>query len=100
MYKLWLDLRNVIHLTSNHAGPGINREVKQFHIMTNGPPVTGGPDVKFLWDHIFPTDEPYTVNYFHNDYLGSARVITDDDGTVVWRMDYYPFGEDRALSDR
>ena len=27
-------------------------------------------------------------------------MITDDAANVVWRMDYYPFGEDRALSGR
>ncbi|MEW6620620.1 MAG: RHS repeat-associated core domain-containing protein [bacterium] len=30
--------------------------------------------------------------YYHNDHLGSARVITDKDGKVVEQYFYYPFG--------
>ena len=59
--ELWLDLRNVVHYTSNHADPGDSRVVSEFHIHTNVPPIGGNP-VKFLWDHVYATDEPYTVN--------------------------------------
>lgn len=31
--------------------------------------------------------------YFHNDHLGSPRVITDNEGNTVWEADYLPFGE-------
>lgn len=31
--------------------------------------------------------------YYHNDYLGSPRIITDEDGVVVTGIDYLPFGE-------
>ncbi|MBQ0044557.1 MAG: hypothetical protein KBT05_05990, partial [Bacteroidales bacterium] len=31
--------------------------------------------------------------YFTRDHLGNTRVVTDGNGTVVERNDYYPFGE-------
>ena len=34
----------------------------------------------------------YEIFFFHNDQLGSTRVITDQDGKVVWSADYLPFG--------
>ena len=94
--ELWLDLGNVIH--QGHTDSGAGRQVKTFHVHTNAPLSSSDPDVEFLWDHVYVTDEPYTVNYFHNDYLGSVRVITDDAGTVVWSRDYYPFGEERSVT--
>jgi len=30
---------------------------------------------------------------YHNDHLGSTRAITDEDGTIVASVDYYPFGD-------
>ena len=33
------------------------------------------------------------VKYYHQDNLGSARVLTDNDGGVVAERDYLPFGE-------
>ena len=34
-----------------------------------------------------------TIYYYHNDHLGTPQVLTDDQGQVVWRGDYKPFGE-------
>jgi RHS repeat-associated protein len=34
----------------------------------------------------------HTTRHFHLDHLGSARVITNDEGRTVVRHDYYPFG--------
>jgi RHS repeat-associated protein len=34
------------------------------------------------------------VEYYHVDALGNVRLITDEDGDVVERHDYYPFGEE------
>jgi RHS repeat-associated protein len=33
------------------------------------------------------------VYYFHNDHLGTPRVVTDRLRDVRWRADYTPFGE-------
>jgi RHS repeat-associated protein len=34
-----------------------------------------------------------TVIYYHTDAIGSVRMITDQNGQVVARYDYLPFGE-------
>jgi RHS repeat-associated protein len=33
------------------------------------------------------------VNYFITDHLGSTRVVVNNEGTVLGRNDYYPFGK-------
>lgn len=34
-----------------------------------------------------------TIYYYHNDHLGTPQVVTDNQGQVVWKADYKPFGE-------
>jgi RHS repeat-associated protein len=34
------------------------------------------------------------VEYYHLDALGNIRIITDEDGDVLERHDFYPFGEE------
>jgi RHS repeat-associated protein len=34
-----------------------------------------------------------TVCYHHNNHLETPTMMTDDDGDVVWRADYKPFGQ-------
>jgi RHS repeat-associated protein len=36
--------------------------------------------------------------YYHTDYLGSPRMMTDQLGNVIWRQDYYAFGADYNTS--
>ncbi len=36
-----------------------------------------------------------TVSYLHQNHLGSPVAATDTGGTVLWREDYTPFGEER-----
>lgn len=38
-----------------------------------------------------------SVVYYHNDLLGSPVATTDEQGSVIWRQDYQPYGE--KLSD-
>jgi hypothetical protein len=33
------------------------------------------------------------VYYYLNDHLGTPQVITDENGGVVWKADFKPFGE-------
>jgi len=43
-------------------------------------------------------DKTGTPSYFHNDYLGSARRLTDANGSLIWSRDYYPFGGIRSAT--
>jgi len=36
---------------------------------------------------------PARVSYYHNDHLGTPKRMTDDDRSVVWAADSWPFGE-------
>jgi RHS repeat-associated protein len=36
------------------------------------------------------------VLFYHGDHLGSASIVTDDQGQVVERISYYPYGLERA----
>ena len=35
----------------------------------------------------------YHIFYYHNDHLGNPAAITNENGEVVWKADYEPFGE-------
>ena len=34
-----------------------------------------------------------TVTYFHNDIAGTPLIATDASGNLVWKENYYPYGE-------
>ena len=38
------------------------------------------------------------VYFYHNDAAGTAMAITDQQGDVVWRKDYKPFGEEQSTT--
>lgn len=37
------------------------------------------------------------VSYYHNDPAGTPTAITDSTGTLIWRAEYLPFGEEQLL---
>jgi len=39
------------------------------------------------------TQQAKGMYYYHLDHLGTPQVMTDEDGEVVWKADYRPFGE-------
>lgn len=39
------------------------------------------------------TQAAQTVTYFHNDIAGTPLIATDASGNVVWKENYYPYGE-------
>jgi RHS repeat-associated protein len=43
-----------------------------------------------------PTGPAGTVRYYHADAVGSIRAVTDANGNVVARHDYFPFGDEPA----
>ncbi|MBI3604741.1 MAG: RHS domain-containing protein [Nitrospirae bacterium] len=40
-----------------------------------------------------------TVLYYHNDALGSPVAMTNSGGTVIWNVDYGPFGDEVNLNE-
>ena len=53
--------------------------------------------VVFLFTHAtaFAGEKVY---FYHNDAAGTAMAITDQQGNVVWRKDYKPFGEEQSTT--
>jgi RHS repeat-associated protein len=72
-------------------------------------PSTGETTV-FIYDATGKLIEEYSTNvattndakvaYLTNDHLGSPRINTDANGSVIARHDYHPFGEEIATSQR
>ena len=50
--------------------------------------ITGG---RALYNDV---DEPWSVNYYITDHLGSVRAVTDADGEVLDTYDYMPYGSE------
>jgi RHS repeat-associated protein len=46
----------------------------------------------------FAQAPPLHVQYYHLDAIGSVRAVTRQDGTEVRRHDYFPFGEEFAVT--
>jgi len=45
---------------------------------------------------LVPTDDPQDLvdlRFFHNDHLGTPRVVTDGTGQIIWSATLLPFGE-------
>ncbi|MCL4474954.1 MAG: RHS domain-containing protein [Nitrospirae bacterium] len=38
------------------------------------------------------------VFFYHTDPAGTPLAMTDANGTVVWRADYKPFGEEQSIT--
>ena len=50
--------------------------------------ITGG---RALYNDV---DEPWSVNYYITDHLGSVRAVTDAEGEVLDTFDYMPYGNE------
>ena len=54
---------------------------------------------QFVRDLPAPQPQSTTaIHYYHTDWLGSVRAITDANGAEVSRLEYFPFGEGTPLS--
>ena len=45
---------------------------------------------------VTPVFASETLTFIHSDHLGSTAMVTDDQGNVISRQSYYPYGETRA----
>ena len=78
--EVWVDL------LQNSQGFG-GGTVRSFHMHSS-------PNSQFLIDGIYTVSQPWQTFWYHCDYLGSPRLMTDASGTVVWKQDYTAFGSD------
>jgi RHS repeat-associated protein len=53
----------------------------------------GGVLFLFLMPQAQSQTPAETIFYYHNDHLGTPRVLTDQTGVVVWDVDHTPFGD-------
>ena len=44
---------------------------------------------------VYITYDVRSTRYVHTDHLSGTNTVTDDDGTLVQALDYYPFGDTR-----
>ncbi len=47
-----------------------------------------------------PSELQAKIEYYHQDALGSVRLVTDENGDVVSRHDYLPFGEEIPATEQ
>gem|GEM_PF-6187716 len=78
--EVWVDLRQ------NVQGQLVGM-VRSVHMHSSG-------NSQFLVDGIYTVSQPWQTFWYHCDFLGSPRVMTDASGTVIWKQDYYAFGGD------
>src|SRR4051812_41974028 len=52
------------------------------------------------YSSVVPSSTDAKVNYLTADLLGSPRINTDQNGSIVARHDYMPFGEEIRASQR
>jgi len=50
-------------------------------------------DYIFLNGNPFAKAEGSSINYYHNDYLGTPHLMTDGQKQIVWEIQITPFGE-------
>ena len=43
-------------------------------------------------------EAPSTLYFYHTDPAGTALAMTNTSGTVVWKTDYKPFGEEQSIT--
>ena len=61
--------------------------------------ITSTSNIYFGSKLVETIDSNNEVKYFHQDHLGSNRIITDPNGALVSRLDYEPFGKDLSSNN-
>jgi RHS repeat-associated protein len=87
----------VTHGTQTYAYNGLGQRVKKA--------ISGGPSTVYVYDAFGQLASEYSTSTATNtiscttcypmwDHLGSTRFVTDQNGSVIGRHDYLPFGEE------
>lgn len=102
LYILKYDAENHLISAQSNGGPnaaylydGLDRRVQKT--------VTGGPTSVYVYDAVGQLAAEYSTAaatppcqtcYLTYDHLGSVRMVTNENGQIVSRHDYLPFGEE------
>jgi RHS repeat-associated protein len=79
--------------SSTEKGPNEENDYSfELNELTNSSTPEPSPDPIYQTTSSLPPNE--IVYYYHHDHLGNIRVVTDSNGNVVERHDFYPFGEE------
>ena len=80
---LMADINNTSFMPTDYTMPGYTLNASQ-------PPPAGTPP---------SVTSTLALYYIHNDHLGTPQVLTDENGQVVWRAVYNPFGSATVNED-
>ena len=89
---------NELNESLNSSTPALTNSSTHEPLNLPTPELTNSSTHDFSPDPIYQTTPSLPVNevvyYYHHDHLGNIRVVTDSNGNVVERHDFYPFGEE------
>ena len=73
------------------------------HYVCQGTDVNNLSCAKFIFANgqriaMAQVENPTSVTFFHSDHLGSASLVTDENGAVEQELAYYPFGDTQVNS--
>gem|GEM_PF-3429873 len=89
---------NELNEPLNSSTPALTNSSTHEPLNLPTPELTNSSTPDFSPDPIYQTTSSLPPNeivyYYHHDHLGNIRVVTDSNGNVVERHDFYPFGEE------
>ncbi len=103
-----VDNQNIVYLNSesSYLFTGTESPITQAATTTEILPsiqqtttITSTSNIYFGYKLIETIDSNNEVKYFHQDHLGSNRIITNANGALVSRLDYEPFGKDLSYNN-
>jgi len=86
--------------TTGGSSSNLNHSVQYFFDWGDGTNTDGSLISDFVYANgkLVAKLAPLTVYFYHTDPAGTPLAMTDEGGSVVWRADYLPFGEENLIS--
>jgi len=86
--------------TTGGSSSNLNHSVQYFFDWGDGTNTDGSliSDFVYVNGKLVAKLGPLTVYFYHTDPAGTPLAMTDEGGSVVWRADYLPFGEENLIS--